>query len=487
MSQPVAGVLLHITSLPSRFPCGSLGASAHTFLDWMIESGLKLWQTLPLHPIDGALSPYSSTSAFAGAPHLIDLDILKEQGWLTAEEISDPPTLEWVSGDLIQRWLLPRIKLAAQRFSKAHPDRIQDFVDSEDWVEDWAHFQCLLEEFDVYAWQDFPAPLRDRDPAALKRSKCKHNADMNTQIAMQIFFFEQWDTLTSAARTKGITLVGDLPIFVSSNGVDTWVNRPLFHLDEDGHPNPVAGVPPDVFSEDGQHWGNPLYNWEAHEAEGFAWWIKRLEAERRLTDQIRIDHFRGFAAAWGIPRSAGRDAKKGAWIPAKGIELFEALRAHFGDNLPFFAEDLGIITEDVDELRTTNNLMGMKILQFAFTDDDHIYQPHMYDSEQWVCYTGTHDNNTTIGWYNEADESERHRFRVYTGSDGTQPNWAMLSLALSSKARWVIVPMQDFIDLDATGRMNTPGQAHKQWGWRLDSIPFDVCKRIQATVRHFNR
>lgn len=487
MSTHVAGVLLHITSLPSQFPCGSLGASAHQFLNWMSDSGLKLWQTLPLHPIDGALSPYSSTSAFAGAPHLIDVELLAQQGWLTSDEIANPPSYEWVSNEPIQKWLLPKIFTAAERFATAHPKRIKAFIKSEDWAEDWAHFQCLIKEFGVYAWQDFPASLRDRNRKALTASKKKHKKEMQTHIAVQIFFFEQWNALKTAATAKGITLVGDLPIFVSSNGVDTWVNRHLFHLDKDGHPNPVAGVPPDVFSEDGQHWGNPLYKWEAHEAEGFAWWIKRLESERRLTDQIRIDHFRGFAAAWGIPRSAGRNAKDGAWIPAMGAELFDALRVHFGEELPFFAEDLGIITEDVEKLRIDNNLMGMKILQFAFTADDHIYMPHMYDSDNWVCYTGTHDNNTTIGWFDEAPDYERNRFLEYTQSDGSQSNWAMLSLALSSKAKWVIIPIQDFIDLDASGRMNTPGQAAKQWGWKLDTMPTEVCERIRLTVQHFGR
>lgn len=487
MSQPIAGVLMHITSLPSPYSCGSLGIQAHRFLDWMYESGLKLWQTLPLHPIDGAMSPYSSTSAFAGAPHLIDLDLLMEQGWLTAFELAGSSKQHWVSASHITNWILPRIELAAERFAETHPERIESFIKQEHWVEEWAHYQCLLKQFGVYAWQDLPPVLRDRDPKALQESRTRLQSEMYIQIAIQIFFFEQWDALKAKASALGITLVGDLPIFVSQNGVDTWTHRHLFHLDKDGHPDPVAGVPPDVFSETGQHWGNPHYNWDAHQSEGFAWWIQRLEAELRLTDQIRIDHFRGFAAAWAIPKSAGRDARKGEWVPAKGIELFTALRAHFGNDLPFFAEDLGIITEDVDALRTSNNLMGMKILQFAFTADDHIYMPHMYDSENWVCYTGTHDNNTIIGWFEAADESERNRFMAYTQSDGTQPNWAMLSLALSSKARWVIIPMQDFIDLDASGRMNTPGQAAKQWGWRLNQIPFDVCKRIQATVQHFNR
>ena len=487
MSNRHAGVLMHITSLPSEYPCGSLGRSAYAFLDWMKDSGLTLWQTLPLHPIDGAMSPYSSTSAFAGAPHLIDLETLVEEGWLTPEDISDPPKHTHLNSHALSSWILPRVTKAATRFSQIHPSKLTAFTEEEHWVQDWAHYQCLLKKFGVYAWQDFPIKFRDRDPTTIATSQHELKAEMDIQIAIQVLFFAQWRALKTAAEQKGITLVGDLPIFVSSNGVDTWTNKSLFHLDSDGHPNPVAGVPPDVFSADGQHWGNPLYNWDVHKSEGFAWWIKRLESELRLTDQIRIDHFRGFCAAWGIPRSSGRDAKNGSWIASKGVELFNALRKHFGDTLPFFAEDLGIITEDVDALRLENNLMGMKILQFAFTEDDHIYMPHMYDSENWVCYTGTHDNNTTIGWFNDAPEWEQNRFMGYTQSDGSQPNWAMLSLALSSKARWVIIPMQDFIDLDASGRMNTPGEADKQWGWRLDNIPFDVCERIQLTVQHFGR
>jgi len=487
MSNRHAGVLMHITSLPSEYPCGSLGRSAYAFLDWMKDSGLTLWQTLPLHPIDGAMSPYSSTSAFAGAPHLIDLETLVEEGWLTPEDISDPPKHTHLNSHALSSWILPRVTKAATRFSQIHPSKLTAFTEEEHWVQDWAHYQCLLKKFGVYAWQDFPIKFRDRDPTTIATSQHELKAEMDIQIAIQVLFFAQWRALKTAAEQKGITLVGDLPIFVSSNGVDTWTNKSLFHLDSDGHPNPVAGVPPDVFSADGQHWGNPLYNWDVHKSEGFAWWIKRLESELRLTDQIRIDHFRGFCAAWGIPRSSGRDAKNGSWIASKGVELFNALRKHFGDTLPFFAEDLGIITKDVDALRLENNLMGMKILQFAFTEDDHIYMPHMYDSENWVCYTGTHDNNTTIGWFNDAPEWEQNRFMGYTQSDGSQPNWAMLSLALSSKARWVIIPMQDFIDLDASGRMNTPGEADKQWSWRLESLPWNVCERIRLTVQYFER
>ncbi len=487
IEQRVAGVLLHPTSLPSKFVSGTLGIEAIRFLDWMKDAGLSLWQTLPMHPPDGGLSPYSSPSALAGNIFLIDLELLVLDGWLSPADIKTPPQSKRLNSDHLQTWLTPKLELAGKRFADANPDRIKQFIKEEPWVQDWALFSCICADLKVYQWQDFPISLKNRENQAITDVSIRLGTEIQTSIAMQILFFDQWNNIRRAAKERGISIVGDLPIFISAGGVDTWTHPQLFLLDQDGYPNPVAGVPPDAFSETGQHWGNPHYNWEVHEQEHFQWWIQRLEMELRFGDNVRIDHFRGFCSAWAIPRTDGFDARKGTWTPARGLSLFKALVKHFGYPLPFFAEDLGIITPDVDELRVQFGLMGMKILQFAFGEDDHIYQPHNYDSINWVCYTGTHDNNTINGWYESIETNVAHRFLNYTQTDGSQNNWAMISLCLSSKARWAIVPMQDFIGLDGSARMNLPGVGEGQWGWRLDEIPWNITERIRLTVKHFDR
>ena len=288
------------------------------------------------------------------------------------------------------------------------------------------------------------------------------------------------------AAKRNIQIIGDMPIFIAQDGCDAWVNRELFRWDEHNQADPVSGAPPDAFSPMGQHWGNPLYNWEAHRKTGFKWWIDRLKGELALADYVRIDHFRGFCAAWEIPKSAAGDARQGEWKDSPGRELFTAVKDALG-HLPFLAEDLGVITPDVDELREDFGLMGMKVLQFAFGDYEDPYLPHNYNSPTWACYTGTHDNDTCIGWYHGSDEITRHRYRIYSGRSGHEPNWDLIRMAWGSIAQWSITTMQDVLNLGSEGRMNIPGQAGGHWAWRAHDLPVSAAHRLASLAEAYGR
>ena len=481
-----SGILLHPSSIPHHGPCGDIGHSAIAFLDWLQKSGITLWQTLPLHPPGAGFSPYSSHSAFAGAVYLCSLDTLVEEGLLSHQETLPRPHGDRILVHEIQNWKLPLIYKAAKKFARDSREELQRWVDSSHWASDWGLFSAIKEKHQVNGWQEFPPALRDRDPKALAAAEEELEESIYTELAAQYLFFQQWNRLKLAATDRSIEIVGDMPIFIAADGCDTWTHRHLFRWDKDGHADPLSGAPPDAFSDKGQHWGNPMYKWSEHKAEHFAWWIRRIKAELEMSSWVRIDHFRGFCAAWEIPRSAQGDARKGAWGPSPGRELFSALKKELG-TLPFVAEDLGVITPDVDELREEFSLMGMKVLQFAFDSFTHTYLPHSYDGPRWACYTGTHDNDTIRGWYEHAPAEHQHRYRVYVARDGSEPHWDLIRLAWSSVAQWSITTMQDVLGLDASGRMNIPGEGAGNWSWRAHELPHHGAERLHFLSETFGR
>jgi len=460
-----AGVLLHPTSLPGPGPIGELGPYAHAHLEWMAQSGLDTWQVLPLHPVGPGLSPYASPSAFAGDVRLISVETLVQLGLL------DPVPMPWgheaVDPELVDRWKIPLLRRAAEKVTRTEGCRAWVRAQGP-WLADWALYAAFADAETVPgvdAERQFVRNARPkRVPAELKAAVAVHEG-------LQYLFATQWDDLRSHARRLGIRLLGDVPLFVSGDGCDVWTNPALFHRNAAGRLDPIAGVPPDYFSPEGQRWGNPTYDWASHQREGFAWWTARLRRELELVDTVRIDHFRGLVANWAIAADEP-DARKGTWRPGPGKALFDALAAGLG-GLPLLAEDLGDITPDVTALRETLGLPGMKILQFAFGGaSDHAFLPHNFQGSGWAVYTGTHDNDTAVGWYEKTDDTVRHRFRRYVGRDGSNPAWALCREAWASVAELAVAPMQDLLGLDSQARMNTPGVARGNWGWRMREIPW---------------
>lgn len=482
-----AGILLHPTSLPGPGPCGDLGDGATRFLEFLRAAGCSLWQVLPLCPAGGGFSPYASRGARVGGTHLISVDLLQQEGLLGKDEIwPRPRTLGRVDVDALDEWHAPLVLRAAGRAAAADPAGLDAFAAANPAAMDWAVYQVLCRDHGG-GWPTFPAPLRDRQPDALARFLETRRADVRAELAAQWLFRRQWDAVHGAARAMGIQIVGDLPIYVAGDGVDVWVYRDLFRWGRDGSADPLSGVPPDYFSPTGQFWGNPMYDWKRHKATGYAWWVARFQDAFALCDTVRVDHFRGFAAAWAVPASARGDARLGAWEKGPGAALFKAVREAHG-SLPIIAEDLGVITPDVEALRDGLELPGMKVLQFAFTGGpDHPFLPHNYDSPRWVAYTGTHDNDTARGWYQSAPEGEKHQYRVYAGRDGGEPHWDLIRLAWASVARWAVAPMQDVLGLGSDSRMNTPGLPRGNWTWRAPVLPEDAAWRLRSLSEAYGR
>lgn len=468
-----SGILLHPTSLPGPHGSGDLGASAYHFVDWLVAGKQSLWQVLPLGDVGIGNSPYMSPSAFAGNVLLVDLVQLRDAGWLDEDDVASDASFDAhrVDHAAVGQFRMVRLRKAARRFlaaaSAGERAAFEAFCEAErDWLDDYALFRAL-EHFcgsDV-DWPDWTPPLAQRDERALK-SEAKIFAE---EIAFWKFsqwcFDSQWRRLKAYANERGIEIVGDVPIFVAMQSADVWARRELFRLDSLGNPSVVSGVPPDKFSSTGQRWGNPLYRWEAHDAEGYRWWVARMKRALALYDLVRIDHFRGFEAYWEIPAES-ESAMDGRWRPGPGTALFEALRAELG-TLPFIAEDLGVITPEVNELRKSQGLPGMRILQFAFDfNQDNPYLPHNFKPDT-VVYTGTHDNDTTRGWWNALADHERDYVRRYLAVSGEWIHWDMIRAAMSSVAAFAIAPMQDVLGLDSAHRMNRPGLAEGSWGWRF--------------------
>jgi 4-alpha-glucanotransferase len=467
-----SGILLHPTSFPGPYGIGDVGPFAYRFIDYLAESGCKLWQVLPLGPTSYGDSPYQCFSAFAGNPYMVSPDFLMQEGLLATEDLSDMPNWESnrVDFGLIYQWKPKLLDRAFDRFeasaSQALRDEWAEFRKTNaSWLEDYALFMALKDSNGGVAWNEWPAPQRDRDPKALAQARKQLADSINRQMFRQFLFFRQWDALRKYANDKGIQVIGDIPIFVAMDSSDAWANPGLFYLDENGQPTVVAGVPPDYFSQTGQLWGNPLYRWDVHKANGFKWWIERIRATLSTVDIVRIDHFRGFAGYWEVPGDA-ETAVNGRWVPGPGIDLFHAIRKALGD-LPIIAEDLGEITPDVIELRDTLGLPGMKIFQFAFSGPDNPFLPHHYP-QNCVVYTGTHDNDTALGWYRTCPHNERDFYHRYLGRDNANVPGDMIRAIWSSVAVFAIAPLQDFLGMGTEGRMNFPGKVGGYWAWRMD-------------------
>jgi 4-alpha-glucanotransferase len=468
-----SGVLLHPTSLPGPHGSGDLGPAAYHFIDWLKAAGQRLWQTLPLGGIGPGNSPYMSSSAFAGNVLLIDLADLQQRGWLGTDALARPPQADPRRIDFASMvpWRMQRLAAAATAFAaSADAAERADFdafcVQHASWLDDYALFMAQCDATGWADWTSWPVPLARREPQALAEARVHHAVAIAFWQFCQWCFFRQWAALRAHAHGQGVQIVGDAPIFIAHQSAEVWARQDLFELDASGKPTVVAGVPPDYFAATGQRWGNPLYRWPAHAAEGYAWWIERLRHTLAQVDIVRIDHFRGFADYWEIP-AAEPTAVNGRWLPGPGMALFDAIHAALGP-LPLIAEDLGVLSQPVQDLLRDSGFPGMAILQFAFAGDAREpFLPHNHKQHS-VVYTGTHDNDTTVGWWAGASDHEHHHARAYLGTDGHDIAWAMLRAASASVADTVVHPMQDILVLPSESRMNLPGSASGWWVWRFE-------------------
>ncbi|MFH1177470.1 MAG: 4-alpha-glucanotransferase [Acidobacteriota bacterium] len=472
MSGRVAGLIAHPTSLPSHFGIGDFGAGTTGFLAWAAAAGQSVWQILPLGPTTDSNSPYGCLSTFAGNPLLISPTELLEDGLLPpsalkmlpdfpADRVDFAPVIAFKQALLRKSW---------QHFRRHAPPlarlELEGFVSDaaqQCWLADWSLFMVLKDAHGGAPWQAWERDLRQREPAALATARAELADEVAYHTFIQFLFFRQWRRLRDEAHRLGIRILGDLPIYVAPDSADVWASSEYFDLDVDGNPLKVAGVPPDYFSATGQRWGNPLYRWDRLEQDGFGWWVARMRAALALTDLVRIDHFRGFAGYWEVPASEPT-AVSGRWVPGPGLELFTALRRALGE-LPIVAEDLGVITPDVVELRRALGAPGMRVMQFGFggLNGDHL--PHNWEVAT-AGYTGTHDNDTTRGWFAKASSQEQARALDYLGGEAETIEWEMIRALYTSVASLAIVPLQDTFSLGSEARMNTPAEAHGNWGWR---------------------
>ncbi len=489
-----SGLLLHVTSLPSYGGIGDFGPAAYDFADFLAESKQRLWQVLPLSPTGYGNSPYAALSAFAGNPLLVSLDSLVQWGWITHDRIADLPgrsgDVHWE--DVFSR-KLPLIEEAARNFLHHHSaadwERFEGFCRMNGtWLESYAFYSVLRRKFNGASWHTWPAELVHREPAALDKIRAEHGEELAIQQVIQFAFDEQWSKLRAYCAGRGIRIIGDVAIFVNYDSADVWTNPGIFELDENHLPIRVSGVPPDYFSATGQRWGNPLYRWDVLAEQGFAWWVDRIRRAQSIYDIIRLDHFRGFEAFWAIP-AENETAEHGEWIKAPGAELFQRLRDELG-NLPFIAEDLGIITPEVDALREQFNLPGMRILQFGFSDRNaHNYLPHRYVNNT-VVYTGTHDNNTTRGWWDhEATKAEKDAVKTYLGTSKKDVVWAMIRAAETSVADTCILPVQNLLELGEEARMNMPSSTGDNWSWRCPegALTPEIAEKLAAITEVADR
>lgn len=478
-----AGILLHPTSLPGRFGIGDLGPACITFLDWMRDAGLGVWQILPLGPTGFGDSPYQCFSAFAGNPLLISPELLVHDGLLEQSWLDSwPENHGWVDYGATTEHKEQMLHAAHSNFINGAGGHLRDQYDAWNkseavrlWLGDYALFRAIKKHQNHRSWIEWPDELKLRNPKALAQARLDLTTDVDYQEFIQFLFFHQWARIRSEAAMRGIEIFGDAPIYVSFDSADTWANQHLFQLNETGYPKAVAGVPPDYFSETGQLWGNPLYDWAAMEKDDYAWWAARLKAIFETVDIVRLDHFRGFMGYYAVPYG-DETAEHGHWEKGPGAKFFEAMKRTIGD-LPIIAEDLGEITTDVTEVRKQFDLPGMVILQFAWppkslnpltADPNNHFLPHLHERSQ-VVYTGTHDNDTTLGWWrNSSNPEERRMMQVYLSVDGNMANWDLIRCGLRSVAETFVVPAQDLLNLDSECRMNLPGRPTGNWTWRLN-------------------
>jgi 4-alpha-glucanotransferase len=467
-----SGILLHPTSLPGHYGIGDIGPAAWRWIAFLSSARCGYWQVLPLGPTGYGDSPYQAFSAFAGNPYLISPDHLLEEGILLPEDIANRPEFpnDRVDYGPVIQWKLALLDTAYRRFREgtfqALKAELAHFQASQAaWLEDFALFMALKEAHGGAPWPTWETALRDRDPDALMEARKRYAEAVESQIFRQFIFFRQWNALRDYAHSQGVQIIGDIPIFVAHDSADVWSHPELFYLDEQGNPTVVAGVPPDYFSPTGQLWGNPLYRWDVHAGQEYSWWIDRFRSVLEMVDVVRLDHFRGFAGYYEVPGGA-KTAEHGRWVAGPGKPFFEAIRKALGE-LPIIAEDLGVITPDVVELREYFDLPGMKIFQFAFdSGPDDPFLPHKY-SQNMVVYTGTHDNDTARGWYERVSEADRDFYRRYMNRDGSDVAWDMIRGAWMSVADLALAPMQDFLNLGNEARMNYPGRLGGNWTWRM--------------------
>ena len=496
-----SGILLHPTSLPGPYGVGDLGPEAFRFADFLHDSGCHLWQVLPINPTGYGDSPFQCFSASAGNPLLISLDKLAEIGVLAKSDIDGLYSFpeEQVEYGAVIKAKIPLLRKAAERFLGSGQGNRQHFNEfcgaNAQWLDDFALFMAVKNTQDMVAWPNWPVDIAQRTPKAMREWSTRLAFEIEAIKYWQFEFFRQWQELREYCHARDIQIIGDVPIYVAHDSADVWANRQFFCLDERGNPTKVAGVPPDYFSATGQLWGNPIYRWDVIREHGYKWWIERLRAALRLYDMTRIDHFRGFEAYWEVPGS-DTTAANGKWVKGPGAELFAVIQSELGD-LPIIAENLGVITPEVEAIRHQFGFPGMAILQFAFGNDPQgpSFRPHNYVRDL-VAYTGTHDNDTVIGWWMSSgagdsirtpeDVKKEHEFaRAYLGFETEPINWVMIRAVLRSVANTVIVPMQDVLGLGSTARMNLPGSSSGNWRWRMR--PGALTKTPAGRLREMNQ
>ena len=484
-----SGILMHITSLPGPYGVGTMGRTAYSFIDFLEKSGQRYWQVLPLTPTGYGDSPYQSCSAFAGNPYLIDLDFLVEDGLLQPEEIAacawgDDP--EKVDFGLLYKNRLGLLRKVYGRFRE--DGAFSEFCfQNEGWLPEFAHYMALKDRFGGKPWYEWPDGIKHREHREVNESCRELSEEIKFYCFVQFLFARQWDALREYAHKKGISIIGDVPIYVPYDSVEVWSDSWLFGLNENLTPTAVAGCPPDYFNENGQLWGNPLYRWDIHKKDGYRWWIRRLQAAAERYDVVRIDHFRAFAGYYSIPFGE-ETAKNGRWLPGPGMDFIHTVQEKL-PGLSMIAEDLGFLTEDVHALRDGSGFPGMKVLEFAFDGSpDNVYLPYNHIQNS-VCYTGTHDNMPLKQWFSEEDPKVTARALAYMG-ESQNPVWGMIRMAFASVAELSVVQLQDYLELGGEGRMNFPGTASGNWTWRarpefLQDAP--LSERIKSLTRIYGR
>ena len=488
LAQRRCGVLLHPTSLPGPGYCGDFGADARRFVDLIAAAGLSIWQVLPLGPTHPDGCPYQSFSVHAGSPDLIDLQWLVKHHWLSPAQAREGMADRWAKREALNLASAAFFQQVDSGVDAPMVRAYHEFLENADfWLEDYVRFHAFRHSEQQRSWSEWPRGLRDRDPLVCDTLAGKLTTQI-TKLRFRQFVFDcQWRELREYANDKGVLLFGDIPIYVHLESADVWAHQQQFDLDEVGHPVTVTGVPPDYFSAEGQLWGNPQYNWQLMRDTGFQWWLQRFDSAAKQFDIARIDHFRALQAYWEIPASA-TSARDGHWVEAPGRELLQAVRANYPE-LKLVAENLGSITAEVEDLRKEFGLPGMLILQFAFDGNpDNPYLNHLHSSTD-IVYTGTHDNNTTLGWFESLDEATRAKVYAYYGNPSEPMPWMLIHQAMASPANTAVIPWQDFLGLDGSHRMNTPGTTQGNWRWRFDwsQVPGDLATRIRDMLAASDR
>ena len=496
MFERSSGILFHPTSLPGKYGIGTLGKEAYAFIDFLKKSRQKLWQIFPLGPTGYGDSPYQSFSSFAGNPYLIDFDLLIEAHLLSEEDLRDVffgDNEEYIDYGAIYNQKYPLLRKAYENFKSSDNHEMRENLEhfkreNASWLNDYSLYISLKNHFNGLPWNEWAHDIKNREHGAMEHYRNELTDDIEYHNFIQFLFFKQWNDVKRYANENGIKIIGDIPIFVAADSSDAWANPEIFLFDEERKPVKVAGVPPDYFSATGQLWGNPLYNWQKLKETNYSWWVERVRANLSTCDIIRIDHFRGFEAYWAVPY--GDDtAINGQWEPGPGIDLFNAIKSQLGE-LPIIAEDLGLMTQGVIDLREATGFPGMKILGFAFdSGEENDYLPHTY-TKNCVVYTGTHDNDTLIGWFQKAKEEDRQFARDYLNSrSDDEIHWDAIRGAWSSVANMAISPVQDFLGLGSEARINTPGVAAGNWQWRLRHgvLTDELAERIAKLTRVYSR